>query len=88
MDFSKSPRSNPPLLEGPLEISTVHKVHGGGVQVEGGGWYKVTLVLVDTILFSVSISRGKHKERTFYAKRSMPLGFLDVCHPAAYFPGF
>ena len=46
LDFSKSPRSNPPLLEGPLEISKRPRSMGGGDQVQGGGCYKVTLVLV------------------------------------------
>ena len=43
--FLKVQGPPPPLLEGSLEISNRPRSMGG-VQVEGGGWYKVTLVLL------------------------------------------
>ena len=48
LDSSKSPRSNPPLLEGPLEIS--NRPRSMGVQVHARGWYKVTLVKPYTVV--------------------------------------
>eukprot|EP00964_Phaeocystis_antarctica_P003187 scaffold1697_cov66-Phaeocystis_antarctica.AAC.2 len=37
LDSAKSPRSNPPLLEGPLEISNRPRSMGGGSKYTPGG---------------------------------------------------
>ena len=41
--FKKS-KVQPPPPEGSVGLSEKSKVQGGGVQILGGGWYKVTLV--------------------------------------------
>ena len=74
----KSKVHNPPLLEGPLEISNrprpwadggggvqVHAgVMPGGVQVHAGGWYKVTLVLEEELLLYGITLYGFRVERS------------------------
>ena len=43
--LSEKSKVQPPPVGGSVGLSEKSKVQGGGVQILGGGWYKVTLVL-------------------------------------------
>ena len=42
--LSEKSKVQPPPVGGSVGLSEKSKVQGGGVQILGGGWYKVTLV--------------------------------------------
>ena len=79
MDFSKSLRSNPPLWEGPLEISNRPRSMGG--YIYKGWWYRVTLVLavlVRNLLISPTVLDGGTARYGVRATKPRPMFLLQA----------
>ena len=45
--LSEKSKVQPPPVGGSVGLSEKSKVQGGGVHILGGGWYKVTLLLMN-----------------------------------------